>query len=447
MTAVALVALAALALGRSGNDEPTPAAVPAPKPKPKPQRPPLPARPAPAPSLDLGDDWPQYGYSAGRARFMGNVDLRPPFRRVWSFNGGKLIEFQPVLQDGRMFMLKNDGRAYAINAASGRVEWRRRVGGLAASSPAAAYGLVYFVANRGGAGGIAGAGSATVTAVNQRTGRVRWHRLLRSSSESSPLVVKGRVFVGSQAGTVYALSARRGRVLWKRQAGGPVKTALAYSRGRLYYGDYGGSVTAARLNGSVVWRTGGLGQIYATPAVKFGRVYVGSKSGSVHAFSAATGRRLWSHSTGGYVYAAPAVAAVPGMRPALFVGSYSGRFSALDARSGSVIWSRPGGGTISGAPSVIGRVVYFSALTARRTYAVSAKTGRVLWSINKGAFNPAISDGNRVYITGFGSEYAFTTPRRLRHERIIHAKRRAARRALRHYRLLLKKRHAAMQAE
>ena len=106
-----------------------------------------------------------------------------------------------------------------------------------------------------------------------------------------------------------------------------------------------------------------------------------------------------------------------------------------------------GGGTISGAASVIGRVVYFSALTARRTYALSAKTGRVLWSINKGAFNPAISDGNRVYITGFGSEYAFTTPRRLRYERIIHAKRRAAKRALRRYQHLLLKRRAAMKAE
>jgi outer membrane protein assembly factor BamB len=153
---------------------------------------------------------------------------------------------------------------------------------------------------------------------------------------------------------------------------------------------------------------------------------VGSKSGSVYALSAASGRRLWSRPTGGYVYAAPAVGAVKAMRPAVFIGSYSGRFMALDARSGGVIWSRGGYGTISGAASVIGRVVYFSSLTARRTWAVSAKTGRTLWSIGKGAFNPAISDGKRVYITGYGSQYAFTTPRALRRERIALAKRRKA---------------------
>jgi outer membrane protein assembly factor BamB len=99
---------------------------------------------------------------------------------------------------------------------------------------------------------------------------------------------------------------------------------------------------------------------------------------------------------------------------------------ALDARNGRPIWSHYGGGKISGAASVIGKVVYFSSLSARRTYALSAKSGRVLWSIGKGAFNPAISDGKRLYITGYGGQYAFTTPRRARSERIALAKLRAA---------------------
>jgi outer membrane protein assembly factor BamB len=129
---------------------------------------------------------------------------------------------------------------------------------------------------------------------------------------------------------------------------------------------------------------------------------------------------------GGYVYAAPAVGAVKHQRPAVFIGSYGGRFAKLDARNGGVIWSRSGYGKISGAASIIGRIVYFSSLSARRTWALSTKTGRVLWSIGKGAFNPAISDGKRVYITGYGSQYAFMTPRALRHERIALAKRRKA---------------------
>lgn len=402
-------------------------------PPPKPAAPP-PAPPQP-PKPDLGRDWPQYGFSAQHTRYMPGANLRPPFRKVWSLNGGKLIEFSPVLERGRLFLLKNDGRAFAIEAATGRIWWRKQLGGLAASSPAASGGIVYFNANRGGYGGIAGAGAARLSAFNWGNGHKRWSRPLGSPSESSPLVAGGRVYVGSQAGTVYAFNAKTGRPIWHYQAGGPVKGALAFSKGRLFFGDYGGSVTALRAgNGSVVWRSGGYGEIYATVAVAFGRVYVGSKSGSVCALSESSGAQVWCHGTGAYVYAAPAVASVPGMRPAVFVGSYSGQFMALDARSGGVIWSHSAGGTISGAGSVIGNVAYFSVLTTRRTYALGAKTGRVLWIFGEGAFNPAISDGKRVYITGYGSQYAFTTPKELRRERAAAAKARAAKRALQRYR-------------
>jgi outer membrane protein assembly factor BamB len=427
LAGLALLACAAgAAVSLLGGDEPPPA--PAVRTAPKPETvAPEPKPVAIPPKPGTGRDWLLYGNGPGRTRHMRGVNLKPPFRRVWALNGGKLIEFQPVLAGGRLFVLKNDGRALALSAETGKIRWRKRIGGLAASAPGAAGASVYFNVNHGGYGGIAGAGPAKVVAMNRRTGRIRWAKRLSSASESSPLVVKERVFVGSQNGTVYALSAKTGHIRWRYYAGGPVKGALAYSRGRVYFGDYGGSVTALRArNGSVAWRAGGYGQIYATPAVAFGRVYVGSKSGAVYALSASGGRRLWSRPMGGYVYAAPAVGAVKGMRPAVFIGSYGGRFAALDARSGGIIWSRSGYGKISGAASVIGRIVYFSSLSARRTWALSAKTGRVLWSIGKGAFNPAISDGKRVYITGYGSQYAFTTPRALRHERIALAKRRKA---------------------
>ena len=416
---MAIVAILALVAILSGGNEKKPApVVQKPKPKPPPKAVVVPPR------ASNGSDWPLYGNTPQRTRYVRAANLRPPFRKVWTVHGGGLIEFQPVIAAGRLFALRNDGRAFAIGTETGRFRWRKRVGSLAASAPAVGGASVYFVVNAGGYGGIAGAGRAKLVAVRRRSGTVRFSKRLGSSSESSPLLIGERVYMGSQNGTVYCMSARDGHVIWTYHAGAPVKSALAWWHGKLYFGDYGGSITALRAkNGSLVWRSGVGGEVYATPAVAFGRVYVGSKSGAVSALNANNGRRLWSRGTGAYVYAAPAVAAVPGMPPAVFVGSYSGRFYAFRARDGAVLWSRPAGGIVSGAASVIGQVVYFSALTARRTYAVSAKTGRLLWTLHAGAFNPAISDGKRIYITGYGSEYAFTTPRRLRREKIAFAKR------------------------
>ena len=82
-------------------------------------------------------------------------------------------------------------------------------------------------------------------------------------------------------------------------------------------------------------------------------------------------------------------------------------FTAFDARTGHVLWTHRAGGTISGAPSLIGRIVYFSTLSKRTTTGLNARTGRVVWTFGRGAFNPAISDGLRLYITGYSSLYAF----------------------------------------
>ena len=35
------------------------------------------------------------------------------------------------------------------------------------------------------------------------------------------------------------------------------------------------------------------------------------------------------------------------------------------------------------------------------------RTGRRVFGFGRGAFNPAISDGKRLYITGYSSQYAF----------------------------------------
>jgi outer membrane protein assembly factor BamB len=370
---------------------------------------------APTKAPQTGANWPLYGYTPQRTRYMADGQVSPPFRMLWRFKGSSLIEFQPVLAKGRLFVLENDGKLVALSARTGKVLWNRHIGALAASSPAWAGGHVFAVANAGGKAGIASAGAGKVWCLDAGTGRVIWTRKLASASESSPLIAGGRVFLGSQSGTVYALDARTGHPRWTYHASAAVKAAIAISAGRLFFGDYSGEMTSVRAsNGSVLWHasTSGRsfsrsGNFYATPAVDFGRVYAGNTDGFVYSFAASSGQLAWRRSTGNYVYAAPVVAAVPGSRPAVFAGSYSGTFYALDARSGDVIWSHRAGGTISGAASLIGHIVYFSTLSHRTTTGLDARNGHVVWSFGRGAFNPAISDGRRLYITGYSSLYGF----------------------------------------
>jgi putative pyrroloquinoline-quinone binding quinoprotein len=136
-------------------------------------------------------------------------------------------------------------------------------------------------------------------------------------------------------------------------------------------------------------------------------VYIGNTDGNMYSFSAASGKLAWRRGTGSYVYASAAVAQVPGGQPTVYFGSYDGTFYALDARSGSTRWSYRDGGKISGAASIIGGIVYYSNWGKRNTTALGARTGRKIWVSSRGAFNPVVSDGQTIYLTGFSSVGAF----------------------------------------
>ena len=346
--------------------------------------------------------WPFYGYTPDRDRYL-DANISPPFKRLWVWKAGSLLEFQPVLANGFLYLVENTGIAFAINANNGHIKWQRKVGSLNASSPAWNNDRIYIATLSG-----------AMTCLDARNGHLIWKRNIPSRSESSPIVIHGVVYFGSEDGTVYALRASDGHPVWTYHAGGAVKAALAYSKGLLFFGDYSGTVTALRASdGSKAWDTGTngrvfnqSGQFYSTPAVAFGRVYLGNTDNFVYSFVAKTGQLAWRHSTGAYVYSAAAVANVPGIGPTVYIGSYDGTFYALDARSGSVRWSHADGGAISGAPTLVGKIVYFSNLRSKTTIGLSAISGRKLWKSNHGAFNPVISDGKRIYLTGYSSEYA-----------------------------------------
>ena len=125
----------------------------------------------------------------------------------------------------------------------------------------------------------------------------------------------------------------------------------------------------------------------------------------VYSFGAATGRLAWRHSTGGYVYGSPAVAHVPDGHPTVYIGSYDNKLYALDARSGRPRWTRSAEGRISGGTVVIGDLVFYSTLN-KTTTAVGARTGRFVWRTRRGAFNPVVSDGHRVFLVGYSSLFA-----------------------------------------
>ncbi|HEY41752.1 MAG TPA: PQQ-like beta-propeller repeat protein [Dehalococcoidia bacterium] len=191
---------------------------------------------------------------------------------------------------------------------------------------------------------------------------------LESGIHSSPTVVDGIVYFGSQDWTFYAVDADTGTKLWEFRANSFVDSS---------------------------------------PAVVDGIVYFGSNDSYFYALDAETGTKLWSFYTGKVNQTSPAVA--DGM---VFFGSDNSMFYALDAKTGEKIWEYRTDGPIISSPAVVNGIVYFSTFK-RYFYALQASNGRFRLQvrIHETASSPAFKDGV-VYINSNGSLFAIDSEAR-----------------------------------
>ena len=360
-------------------------------------------KPKPKPA-DTTVDWPTFRYDRQRTGYLPVNGIRPPFKRLWKYGDQPLLEFPPSIVNDTMYFVDNDGFAHALDTGTGKARWTRRIAELNAATPTYSKGRLYIVNLEPG----------QAMSLNAKNGKTIWKKSLPCRSESSPVVLRNRMYFGCENGVLYALKTKNGRQVWETSVAGAIKGAPAYKDGTLYVGDYGGAMTAVRAsNGEIRWQTQalgpGLGQpgaFYSTPAVAFGRVYVGNNDSRVYSFDADTGELAWTFSTGDWVYSGPTVAQVPGTPPTVYIGSFDGNVYALDAKSGKARWTYEMGGRVIGSLSVIGRIVYAATFDDTNTYGISARSGERIFSYHTGAYMPAISDGRNLYLVGYSSIHA-----------------------------------------
>jgi outer membrane protein assembly factor BamB len=378
---------------------------------------------ATAPRASAVAAWPTYGYDLARTHVAPpSFAVRPPFRRAWTQKIHDWVEFPPSVAYGLVYVGRLDGVLFAFSAANGRLVWMRRFKPYCTfASPTLAGGVLYETflpppcdnGDRGKPG--------FTVALDARTGRSIW-RWTGPASESAPLVRRGVLYEGSWDHHLYALSVRgiRSRVRWRFRANGELNSSPAYGGGAVYIGSRSGRVYAVDgRSGRELWHASGFSHedFYATPAVAYGRVFIGNTDGTVYAFGAKTGHLLWSAHAGTYVYTAAAV-----WRRTVYVGSYDGNVYAFDAGTGSTRWKRSLGASIHGAPTVVRGLVYFSTcgtcgrhgsryakLGPRRTFALDARTGRIVWRFPDGHYSPVVADGRRLYLMGDTRLYAFVS--------------------------------------
>jgi outer membrane protein assembly factor BamB len=372
--------------------------------------------PKPPPKKQNKRPWPTYGYDDAR-QHISPYKHRPPFKRLWTIDAHDTLEFPPAVGYGRVYLSQQKGLFFALDAKTGRVDWRKSNGRCSAASPTVGKGVVYVsymhhvecLQGQEGADGF-------VVAWDAQTGKERW-RYKTAPVESSPLLHGNRLYVGAWDHGVHALNAKTGKRIWRFQANNEVNTSAAWWRGRIIIGDDSGTLYAlSAKSGRLLWSSGaGTEFWYATPTIAYGRVYIGNTDGTMYVYGAKSGRLLWARPLGTYIYGAAAV-----YRRKVFVGTYDGQFYALDAATGDTRWQIDAQGAVHAAPTVVDGLVYYAVCStcgseAQRsvargpdaTHAVRARDGKRVWRFAAGKYaNPVVADEKRIYVTGRAHQFA-----------------------------------------
>ena len=224
---------------------------------------------------------------------------------------------------------------------------------------------------------------------------VGWAFETGAAVESSPAVISGFVYYGSNDGNLYAVNDPGGEERWRFETDAAIRTGVSTLDETVYFANDSGTIYAVdAVTGEERWSQSTAAQVRSSPTVVDGTVYAGGDDNKIRALFESVGTSEWRFETDGQVRSSPAV--VDGT---VYVGSDDGAVYALAADSGSEEWSTSVGGSVRSAPTVVGGRVYLSRVDGN-IYALDADSGRQEWvyeTFIQGVSSPAVVDG-RVYI-------------------------------------------------
>ena len=353
---------------------------------------------------------------------------------VWKYKGPGPLMFPgtPTVADGKIYATTGQTASYAsytsesefvcLDAYTGQPLWKLPIEAFAPrESVAVAYGNLYLIPadvttmvdsesgdeystiNQVWAIGTASWPMWRKTPSHSAIGQsgptnltLRWKYATNGAVISSPSIVSGRLYVGSQDKNIYCLDARSGGFIWNFSTSRRLQSSPAVVDGRVYVGPDDGNVYCLdAYNGSLIWKKYAGGYISAnfassvilrsSPTVVNDRVYVGSLDTNVYCFDSNNGDIEWTYKTEGYITSSPTVA--DGSVYVISQEPDSGVLYKLDANIGSLIWKETlpyqltfMGGTDMHASPTVGDDMVFASSNTQEYYGINAATGDIEWT-------------------------------------------------------------------
>jgi len=292
------------------------------------------------------------------------------------------VSSSPAVVDGFIFACSLGGYVYRWNITAGTRTNSSRMGAIY-SSPTVVGGAVYVGSNDTRVYALDETNLANIIKFYNTTGAVK----------SSPAVSGGVVYAGSSDGYFYAWGQSNGTELWRFWTASSIESSPIAINDTIVFGANDGRVYALEKSGRVKWYFQTNGSVVSSPAIADGIVFVGSNDKKVYAIDAETGKEKWNYSTNGSVISSPAIAFGK-----VLVGSSDKQIYALNI-TGEFVWNYTTGGAVSSSPAVSADGKVFVGSCDNQIYGLDISSGAKIWNATTGGpvtSSPAIVDGKVI---------------------------------------------------
>ncbi len=363
------------------------------------------SKPISLPAQQANANWSQ---SPGTVAYRTtHPQLRATPQRVWSASIGKgdsrkqRITAEPVVAGGLIYTLDSEANVTATST-QGQKAWSTNLipandGDEDATGGGMAYanGVLYV-----------SSGFGRLTALDGKTGAIRWQKRLNATGSGAPLVNDGLLYLVAGDETGWAVDTSNGRIAWQIQGTPSVGNVLGapapvIAQDFAVFAFGSGDVAATfrkggirRWNASVAGGRRGraaaqIVDVTGGPMVAGDTIYIGNHSGRTVAFEIGSGERKWTADEG-------AIDTVWPVGGSLFQISDRSQLVRLDSSDGSIIWAQDLPGFVKDKPNRRGPIVaHYGPILAGGRIVVASNDGFVRF------FNPV--DGtllNRVEVPG-----------------------------------------------
>ena len=271
-------------------------------------------RPVTVPAPAQVPEWPMSGGTP--THVVGNVaitGLQPAWRSSIGSGGGYRAKLtaQPVVAGGYVYTMDSDGQVSAFDLAGGGRQWRTDTQGEKDRST-----------NVGGGIAVAGnmvyatTGRAEALGIEAATGRIAWRKGLESPARSGPTLAGGNMYFTTLDDRVVGMNAANGERLWSYQGTNSSTTVLtgaapAVTEGFVVAGFGSGELVAVRADsGALAWSDSlassrgrasqlDLSAIRALTVIDRNLVFAIGLGGLLVSLDLRSGRRLWEREVGG----------------------------------------------------------------------------------------------------------------------------------------------------